>query len=75
MTSRSTTHLVIIPSYNPGEKVFETVRTAREQWDPIWVVVDGSTDGTGERLEAMARDDAGISPPHDVPSVPNPVPS
>lgn len=60
MTSRSTTHLVIIPSYNPGEKVFETVRAAREQWDPVWVVVDGSTDGTAERLQAMARDDAGL---------------
>jgi glycosyltransferase involved in cell wall biosynthesis len=60
MTTRSTTHLVIIPSYNPGEKVFETVRAAREHWNPVWVVVDGSTDGTAERLEAMARDDAGL---------------
>jgi glycosyltransferase involved in cell wall biosynthesis len=60
MTVRSTTHVVIIPSYNPGEKVFETVRTAREQWDPVWVVVDGSTDGTAEGLQAMARDDAGL---------------
>lgn len=60
MTSRSTTHLVIIPSYNPGEKVFETVRAARERWDPVWVVVDGSTDGTAERLEWMARDDTGL---------------
>jgi glycosyltransferase involved in cell wall biosynthesis len=60
MTSRSATHLVIIPSYNPGEKVFETVRAARREWDPVWIVVDGSTDGTGGRLEAMARDDAGL---------------
>jgi glycosyltransferase involved in cell wall biosynthesis len=60
MTSRSTTHLVIIPSYNPGEKVFETVRAAREQWDPVWVVVDGSADGTAERLVTMARDDEGL---------------
>ena len=60
MASRSRTHLVIIPSYNPGEKVFETVRAAREQWDPVWVVVDGSTDGTAERLEAMGRNDAGL---------------
>ena len=41
---RSATHLVLIPSYNPGRKVFETVQGAREQWNPVWVVVDGSND-------------------------------
>ncbi len=55
--SPSRTHLVIIPSYNPGEKVFETVRAARAAWAPVWVVVDGSTDGTAERLAALAADD------------------
>jgi len=60
MKSRSTTHLVIIPSYNPGEGVYETVRAARDQWDPVWIVVDGSTDGTAARLQTMARDDAGL---------------
>jgi len=56
----STTHLVLIPSYNTGDKVFETVRVARQYWNPIWVVVDGSTDGTGEQLRAMAAKDAGL---------------
>ncbi len=60
MNTPSRTHLVLIPSYNPGRKVFETVRGAREHWNPVWVVVDGSTDGTGEALQAMARDDAGL---------------
>lgn len=55
--SPSRTHLVLIPSYNPGEKVFETVRTARAEWAPVWVIVDGSTDGTGERLAALAEGD------------------
>ena len=54
---RSATHLVLIPSYNPGPMVFETVRDARRHWAPVWVVVDGSTDGTGPALEAMARED------------------
>ena len=58
--SPSPTHLVLIPSYNPGEKVFETVRAARAQWAPVWVVVDGSTDGTGERLAALAAGDPGL---------------
>lgn len=56
----STTHLVLIPSYNPGPKVYDTVRAARAQWNPVWVVVDGSTDGSAEGLAAMAREDAGL---------------
>lgn len=56
----STTHLVLIPSYNPGAKVDETVRRARAQWTPVWVVVDGSTDGSAERLSAMAQNDPGL---------------
>jgi glycosyltransferase involved in cell wall biosynthesis len=54
---RSRTHLVLIPSYNPGPVVYETVREARRYWSPVWVVVDGSTDATPARLEAMARED------------------
>lgn len=57
----SASHLVLIPSYNPGEKVFETVRAARAQWTPVWVVVDGSTDGTGEALQALAAEDPGLT--------------
>lgn len=60
MTDPSRTHLVLIPSYNPGNKVYETVRAAREQWDPVWIVVDGSTDGTAEGLREMARNDPGL---------------
>ena len=52
--------MVLIPSYNPGRKVFETVRAAREQWEPVWVVVDGSTDGTGAALQEMALADPGL---------------
>lgn len=52
--------LVLIPSYNPGEKVFETLAAARAQWSPVWVVVDGSTDGTTERLLAQAETDPGV---------------
>ena len=56
----SVTHLVLIPSYNPGAKVYETVRSARQHWNPVWVIVDGSTDGSGEGLQAMASGDAGL---------------
>jgi glycosyltransferase involved in cell wall biosynthesis len=57
VAERSTTHLVLIPSYNPGVKVYETVRDARRHWSPVWVVVDGSDDGTSEGLRDMARAD------------------
>jgi glycosyltransferase involved in cell wall biosynthesis len=57
---RSATHLVLIPSYNPGRKVFETIHGARAQWNPVWVVVDGSNDGTAEALQAMAKEDLGL---------------
>jgi glycosyltransferase involved in cell wall biosynthesis len=60
MSLASRTHLVLIPSYNPGGKVFETVRAAREQWEPVWVVVDGSTDGTAASLQEMALRDPGL---------------
>ncbi len=59
-SNASTTHLVLIPSYNPGPKVRETVLAARAQWTPVWVVVDGSTDGSGEELQAMAARDDGL---------------
>jgi glycosyltransferase involved in cell wall biosynthesis len=58
--AHSATHLVLIPSYNPGNKVFDTVRGARAHWDPVWVVVDGSTDGTGEKLARMAAEDPAL---------------
>ncbi|MBS0340702.1 MAG: glycosyltransferase family 2 protein [Proteobacteria bacterium] len=60
MHEPSRTHLVLIPSYNTGERLFSTVAAARAQWNPVWVVVDGSTDGTGERLQAMAATDPGL---------------
>ncbi|WP_114808963.1 glycosyltransferase family 2 protein [Paraburkholderia kururiensis] len=59
-TQASSTHLVLIPSYNPGTRVDDTVRHARENWNPVWVVVDGSTDGSTARLQAMAGRDPGL---------------
>jgi glycosyltransferase involved in cell wall biosynthesis len=60
MAERSSTHLVLIPSYNPGPKVYETVRAALERWTPVWVVVDGSTDDSAARLSAMAAAEPGL---------------
>ena len=60
MPEASASHLVLIPSYNTGNKLFETVAAARAAWTPVWVVIDGSTDGTGERLLALTGQDPGL---------------
>lgn len=38
--------LVLIPSYNTGPILLQTVLQALEQQYPVWVVIDGSTDGS-----------------------------
>ena len=60
MRKSSATHLVLIPSYNPGPKVFDTVRAALDQWSPVWIVVDGSTDGSTPQLLEMASTHPGM---------------
>jgi glycosyltransferase involved in cell wall biosynthesis len=42
----SATHLVLIPSYNPGPRLAATVAAALAHWAPVWIVDDGSTDGS-----------------------------
>jgi glycosyltransferase involved in cell wall biosynthesis len=48
---RSQSHLVLIPGYNPGSRLKDTVAAALSHWSPVWVVVDGSTDGSHHELE------------------------
>jgi glycosyltransferase involved in cell wall biosynthesis len=56
----SATHVVVIPSYDTGPLVYDTVRAARAAWSPVWVVVDGSSDGTADGLRALAAEDEGL---------------
>jgi glycosyltransferase involved in cell wall biosynthesis len=56
----SCSHLVLIPSYNTGLKVLDTVREARRYWQPVWIVIDGSTDGSSEALQALVAADPGL---------------
>jgi len=60
VNNASTSHLVVIPSYNTGPTVYATVRAARAAWNPVWVVVDGSDDGTADGLARMAALDGGL---------------
>ena len=54
------THLVVIPAYNAGEMLEATVRSAMAHWSPVWVVIDGSTDGSGEALVQSLGDEPGV---------------
>jgi len=52
--------LVLIPSYDTGARLIETVRAARAQWPHVWVVVDGSADGSDMPVRAAAAADPGL---------------
>lgn len=46
--------LVLIPSYNSGAALLAaSVRAALEQWPDVWVVIDGSTDGSAAALRLL----------------------
>lgn len=59
--SVSTTKLILIPSYNTGAPLLErTVREALKQWRPVWVVIDGSSDGSEKPIQELARREPGL---------------
>jgi glycosyltransferase involved in cell wall biosynthesis len=57
---RARTHLVLMPSYNTGAKIFDVVAEACSYWRDVWVVIDGSTDGSGEALATRAGQQIGL---------------
>ncbi len=60
MSTPSSTHLVLIPSYDTGPVLLATVRAALAQWRPVWVVVDGSTDGSERPVLELARSEPAL---------------
>jgi glycosyltransferase involved in cell wall biosynthesis len=54
----SGTHLVLIPSFDTGPALEHTLRDALMQWPMVWVVIDGSTDGSTAIAERIAAHDA-----------------
>ncbi len=55
MVSNSDTHLLLIPSYNSGPIVIDVVRQALAVWQPVWVIIDGSNDGSEIALQALEK--------------------
>jgi glycosyltransferase involved in cell wall biosynthesis len=60
MTVATCSQLLLIPSYNTGSRLLETVRDARRYWQPVWVVIDGSTDGSADALLAQVAGDTNV---------------
>ena len=54
MTS-STTHVVVLPTYNTGPRLAGVIAEVLRHWQPVLVVVDGSTDGSEQPLHELAR--------------------
>ncbi len=52
--------LVLIPSYNTGRILPQTVTEVLAQWPEVWVVMDGSTDGSAALLEPLREKNPGL---------------
>lgn len=52
--------VVVLPSYNSGVKLLETVVAAARAWRPVWVVIDGSTDGSERAVQDLALSETGF---------------
>lgn len=57
---RQDTHLILMPAYNPGAVLERTVRRVMETRETLWVIVDGSTDGSEAPLRAIENEMPGF---------------
>src|ERR1043165_301176 len=56
----STTHLVLMPTYNTGPRLRDVVGEVLRHWRAVLVVIDGSTDGSEALLAGLARADSAL---------------
>ncbi len=59
--SASTTHLVLLPTYNTGPRLLGVVIEALRHWQPVMVVVDGSTDGSERAVIELAQSELALT--------------
>ena len=57
----SSTHLVLLPTYNTGPRLREVVSEVLAHWQPVMVVVDGSTDGSEAPVIELAKTEPGLT--------------
>jgi glycosyltransferase involved in cell wall biosynthesis len=57
----STTHLVLLPTYNTGPRLREVVAEVLRYWQPVLVVVDGSTDESEKTVLDLATTDSALN--------------
>ncbi len=51
----SSTHLIIIPSYNTGSILQKTITEILQYYAPVWVIIDGSNDGSEQVLTPLLK--------------------
>lgn len=49
----SKNHLILVPSYNTGPILAKTVQEILRHWHPVWVIIDGSNDGSDALLHLL----------------------
>ena len=57
----SASHLIILPTYNTGPRLRGVVAEVLRHWQPVLVVVDGSTDGSEQVLRELAEAEPALS--------------
>lgn len=57
----STTHLVLLPTYNTGARLAGVVAEVLRHWQPVLVVVDGSTDGSEQPVLELAKTEPALT--------------
>jgi glycosyltransferase involved in cell wall biosynthesis len=57
----SSSHLVILPTYNTGPRLREVVAEVLRHWQPVLVVVDGSTDGSEQLVIELSKIEPAVS--------------
>ncbi len=60
LDAQQASHLVLIPSYNSGRLLVPTVKAALAAWQPVWVIIDGSDDGSDRLLAESLGDEPNL---------------
>lgn len=61
MQQISKTHLVLIPTYNTGPIVLDVIKDVLNVWQPVYVVIDGSNNGTEKMIVEFAESEPNLT--------------